>query len=941
MKKLNKSLLALIICLVMSIMLSASASAADVGRVTGLKASAANNNIVTLTWNSIADADGYRVEYRYGNGTKYSAWATLTETLQATTYKVGNLKMGYTYIFRVTAYDEVRIPFLGGVSKDFSTPSLEVSVTNTLGKVSGLKVATTTPSKVKLTWNAVAGADGYLVQKQVNGSWKSVKTTTSTTYTVTGLKTGSTTPFRVRAYVKNGSEKIYGSVSSTVKGTAQVPVISDFKVVSSGTTSVKLSWSSASVTGYQVYRKTESGSWKKYKTISSKSTTSLSNTGLELGTKYSYKIRGYYKTDSKTYYGDFTAAKSVRPTLKAVIGLELTSISNTKAVITWDKISGAQGYQVYDYASGSAVKLPTVKTNKAYIDISDGGVYQIKVRAYTKATKSGETAKGTFSEPFEIYAPPVNAVKNFEGEVLADGSFRFTWEPMKNVHGYIVYAFGKKEFERVATTDTNSVTITNVSALPSFSFNIKAFTNNDGIVSEGPFREKALVLKAIPSPDIFVDGTTNTSITLAWDAVADADEYVLEKYDFDTDNWTVLKITTETRYTDRVVDKSNPINSDVYGSSGLYRVYARGVDSKSATSQEITATTSGICVTQDGVTQTITWPAVEGASKYEIIAKQRDYNRGFENRMLAEDYESTSISVCLTPDTIESLSVYAYASNGDSVGCVVQDLIIKTEKFKILTSNDSRYDYSIKAQLLYLVEAINKTKHETNTVTVESASVVSYNTDKIYINTLGIDGDDIETVLNTVNSLVPDLNKDKDDLKDISLSGTEKTSEVLTFDGCIARNDQGKTINLARYVDPADEEYAYFHKSDTAKEWKDGIKSVSVIPTANGGYKFVVTLYEETYGTETNTDQAYYHNGFATTVASLGQFATGDTENQLTSVGDTTITAVVNKDGKLDSYQVSSPFSMKMKSPVKGIPAINSFGMKIIGTVSSAYKFTR
>ena len=931
MKKLNKSLLALIICLVMSIMLSASASAADVGRVTGLKASAANNNIVTLTWNSIADADGYRVEYRYGNGTKYSAWATLTDTLQATTYKVGNLKMGYTYIFRVTAYDEVRIPFLGGVSKDFSTPSLEVSVTNTLGKVSGLKVATTTPSKVKLTWNAVAGADGYLVQKQVNGSWKSVKTTTSTTYTVTGLKTGSTTPFRVRAYVKNGSEKIYGSVSSTVKGTAQVPVISDFKVVSSGTTSVKLSWSSASVTGYQVYRKTESSSWKKYKTISSKSTTSLSNTGLELGTKYSYKIRGYYKTDSKTYYGDFTSAKSVRPTLKAVIGLELTSISNTKAVITWDKISGAQGYQVYDYASGSAVKLPTVKTNKAYIDISDGGVYQIKVRAYTKATKSGETAKGTFSEPFEIYAPPVNAVKNFEGEVLADGSFRFTWEPMKNVHGYIVYAFGKKEFERVATTDTNSVTITNVSALPSFSFNIKAFTNNDGIVSEGPFREKALVLKAIPSPDIFVDGTTNTSITLAWDAVADADEYVLEKYDFDTDNWTVLKITTETRYTDR--------GDEAMG--GLYRVYARGVDSKSAASQEITATTSGIGVTQDGVTQTITWPAVEGASKYSVIAKQRGADRGLENRYLAKDFSGTTIDVCLTPGTIESLSVYGYATNGDFAGCAVENLIIKTDIFKILPTGNAKYNYSVNAQLLYLVEAINKTKHEANTVTVESASVVSYNTDKIYINTLGIDGDDIETVLNTVNSLVPDLNKDKNDLKGISLGGTEKTSEVLTFDGCIARDDKGKTINLARYVDPSDEEFAYLYEGDNPTAWRNGIKSVSVTPVSGGGYKFVITLYEETYGTETNTDHAYYHNGFATTVASLGQFATGDTENQLTSVGDTTITAVVNKDGKLDSYQVSSPFSMKMKSPVKGIPAINSFGMKIIGTVSSAYKFTR
>lgn len=930
MKKLNKSLLALIICLVMSIMLSSAASAADVGRVTGLKVSEPKDNVVTLTWNSIADAEGYRVEYRYGNGTKYSAWATLTETLQATTYKVGNLKMGYTYIFRVTAYDEVKVPFIGGISKDFSTPSIEVSVTNTIGKVSGLKVVTTTPSKVKLTWNAVSGADGYLVQKQVNGSWKSVKSTTSTTYTVTGLKTGSTTSFRVRAYVKQGSEKIYGSVSSTVKGTAQVPKISGFKVVSTGTTSVKLSWTSASVTGYQIYRKTENSSWKKYKTISSKSTTSFSNTGLELGTKYSYKIRGYYKTDSKTYYGEFSSAKSVRPALPAVVGIELTSISNTRAVITWDKVSGAQGYQVYDYASGSAVKLPTVKTNKAYIDIADGGVYKIKVRAYTKATKSGETAKGTFSEAFEIVAPPTEAVKGFEGEVLADGSFRFTWEPMKNVHGYTLYAFNDKTFAKVGTTDTNSITITNVNALPSFSFNIKAFVNNDGTVSESPFREKALVIKAIPSPEIYVDSSTDISITLAWDAIAEADEYVLEKYDFDTDTWSALKITTETRYTDR--------GSDAMG--GLYRVYARGIDSKSAVSEEIIAATSGITVTQDGVTQTISWPAIEGAAKYRVRAKQMGNDRGLENRELLQTSDTTA-TVCLTPGTIESLSVYGYAANGDFAGCAVENLIIKTENFKILPTGHVNYNYSVNAQLLYLINAINKTKHETGVVTVDSASVVNYDTDKIYINKIAIDGDDIETVLETVNSLVPSLNKDKDDLKGINLGGTEKTQETLTFEGCIARNDKGKTINLARYVDPSDEEFAYLYEGDNPTAWRNGIQSVNVTPVAGGGYKFVVTLYEESYGTETNVDHAFYHNGFATTVASLGQFATGDTENQLTTVGDTVITAVVNADGTLDSYQVSSPFSIKMKSPVTGLPAINSFGMKIVGTVTSAYKFTR
>lgn len=934
MKKFSKSFAALIICLVMSIMLSATASAADVGRVTGLKVSDPSNNSVVLTWNSISAADGYRVEYRYGTGTKFTAWATLIDTLQATSYKVSNLKRGYTYTFRVTAYDEVTIPFLGGISKDYSTPSLEVSVTNTIGKVSGLKVVTTTPSKVKLSWTAVPDADGYLVQKYVSGKWTSVKSTTSTTYTVTGLKPGTTTSFRVRAYVKQGSQKVYGSVSSTVKGTAQVPKISGFKVTATGISSAKLTWSSASVTGYQIYRKTESSSWKKYKTISSKSTTSMTNKSLELGTKYSYKIRGYYKTDSKTYYGEFSSAKSVRPALPAVAGVELNSITKTRAVLTWDKVSGAQGYQVYDYASGKAVKLPTVNTNRAYIDIKSGEVYKIKIRAYTKATKTGETAKGTFSEAFELYAPPAKAVQNFEGEVLADGSFRFTWQPMKNVHGYTIYAFGAKNYEKIATTDATSIIIKDIDNIPSFSFNIAAFVKNDGVVTYGPYREKSLVIKAIPRPEIYVESNTDSSITLAWDAIGEAEEYVLEKYDFDTNTWPVLKITTETVYTDRSADATG----------GLYRVYARGVDSKSAASKEIIATTSGINVIQDGVTQTILWPAIEGAAKYTVRAKQRGSDRGLENRTLVQT-TYTQAKVCLTPGAIESLSVYGYAENGDFAGCAVENLIIKVDDFKILPKGDLYYDESVNAQLLYFIEAINKTKHDPNTVTVETNSAVAYETDKIYLGTenrdYAIDGDDIETVLTIVNSLVPGLNKDKDDLKDVSLAGRETSKETLTFDNCIARNNKGKTINLARYVDPSDEEFAYLHEGDNPKAWKNGIKSVTVTPIVGGGYKYVVTLYEESYGSETNTDQALYHNGFATTIASLGKFTSGDTENQLTTVGDTTITAVINADGTLDSYLVASPFSMKMMSPVKNIRAINSFGMKIVGTVASAYKFTR
>ena len=59
MKKLSKSLVAIIFALVLTLTASASVSAADeVGRVTGLKASSIVNNTVVLSWNSVPDVTG-------------------------------------------------------------------------------------------------------------------------------------------------------------------------------------------------------------------------------------------------------------------------------------------------------------------------------------------------------------------------------------------------------------------------------------------------------------------------------------------------------------------------------------------------------------------------------------------------------------------------------------------------------------------------------------------------------------------------------------------------------------------------------------------------------------------------------------------------------------------------------------------------------------------
>lgn len=72
------------------------------------------------------------------------------------------------------------------------------------GTVSGFKVSSITSNTIKLVWNRVSGAQGYIVYKYDNSNktWIRVaKTkTTSNTYTVSKLSSATTYRFAVKAY---------------------------------------------------------------------------------------------------------------------------------------------------------------------------------------------------------------------------------------------------------------------------------------------------------------------------------------------------------------------------------------------------------------------------------------------------------------------------------------------------------------------------------------------------------------------------------------------------------------------------------------------------------------------------------------------------------------------------------------------------------------------
>lgn len=267
------------------------------GKVENLRASSKTSSSVTLSWDSVRNARGYRIE-QYING----KWTKLT-SITGTSYTVKGLKASTRYSFRVRAYYN---------SANYGEYSNTFKPYTNLPKVTGLKVSSTTTSSAKLSWKKVTGATSYVIYRSTNGkTWTKVKITSGTSYTVTGLYSGTTYRFKVVAY--SSKLKTYGDYSSVVKGVTTVGKVEDLKASSRKKTSITVTWDKErGATGYVVYVSPDGKSWTKLVTTT-KNTATASN--LTKNKYYYFRVRAYSKASGSTVYGSYSTTLKAKTTL--------------------------------------------------------------------------------------------------------------------------------------------------------------------------------------------------------------------------------------------------------------------------------------------------------------------------------------------------------------------------------------------------------------------------------------------------------------------------------------------------------------------------------------------------------------------------------------------------------------------------------------------------
>ena len=264
---------------------------------------------VSLSWTKAKAVDGYEIYRATSKTGKYQK----IKSTSSTTYKDSTLNTGTTYYYKVKPYAKI-----GAWDKTvvLGDESGVVSAKPSLTAVTGVSAKVKTYNSVMVSWKKVTGANGYEIYRSTKKSsgYKKVKTITvsgTIHYVDSKLKTGTTYYYKIRAYRKIGSKKVYSTAWSSVKSVKPVLAIATLKQGKSSKKQVALSWNK--VTGakeYEVYRSTKKSSG--YKKITSVSKLKYTDKKVTSKKTYYYKIRSYCKVGSKNVYSSYSKPLKVK-----------------------------------------------------------------------------------------------------------------------------------------------------------------------------------------------------------------------------------------------------------------------------------------------------------------------------------------------------------------------------------------------------------------------------------------------------------------------------------------------------------------------------------------------------------------------------------------------------------------------------------------------------
>lgn len=287
---------------------------------------------------------------------------------------------------------------------------------------------------------------------------------------------------------------------------------------------ITLAWDDADdADAYRVYRYNEGTG--KYNYLATTSDTGFTDTNLQPGTNYQYKVRCVWTIGGNNYYGTYSSALTV-PTLPAqVTNVRVDKQTGKTVSLAWDSVNGADGYRIYRYNSDSDSyeELDTVgadRTSYEVTGLASACEYRFKIRA--SKTMNANTYWGEYSEKVVAVTKP-DKVAELSARTLGASEIELTWKKSSHVTGYQIYRLDGQtgKYVKIATVEESmpaSYTDCKLSAATEYSYKVRAYKNFEGTSYYGSFSN---VKSQVTKPDKvqrLKASTKASAVTLKWAA---------------------------------------------------------------------------------------------------------------------------------------------------------------------------------------------------------------------------------------------------------------------------------------------------------------------------------------------------------------------------------------------------------------------------------------
>ena len=368
-----------------------------------------SGSYLNLNWDEDENANNYKV---YRSEKKDSGFKKIA-TVKTNSYTDKKVTYGKTYYYKVKA-----------IGDDNSETSEVIKFKLVPAKVKNVTLSSIKTKSIKVSYDK-QNESGYVIERSKDQKkWTTVKTVTSSktlSYNDTGLKDNTKYYYRVKAYKKVGSKKVYGSYSDVVSART-APAKPSISIKADTYHSLKLTLTtSKGATKYYIYRsETKNGSYNK---IGETTATTYVDDELVFGQTYYYKAKAC-NSDNKCSDNSSVVSKKVE-IKKPSITLTAEKTSPVKINVTG--LNEVDGFVVYRSTSknGTYTNVGTISDDEnTFVDATakKNKIYYYKVRSFIywndskkySAYSDIKSIKNLYEVPKEETAVPKEALSVLE-----------------------------------------------------------------------------------------------------------------------------------------------------------------------------------------------------------------------------------------------------------------------------------------------------------------------------------------------------------------------------------------------------------------------------------------------------------------------------------------------------------------------------------------------